>query len=120
MVPHVQPRTREGIHVLQQEADVRGRMLHLVRRDGVDEADREEGGNEHSCTDVESGSTARGESGCVGIGHVVNGRVKKGKNAALIEIAAKNAETIQQNVKTLSQLEYQIQSSYLQMKSELL
>lgn len=46
--------------------------------------------------------------------------MKKGKNAALIEIAAKNAETIQQNVKTLSQLEYQIQSSYLQMKSELL
>ena len=50
----------------------------------------------------------------------MKGRMKKGKNAKLIEMAAKNAETIQQNVKMLSQLEYQTQSSYLEMKSELL
>ena len=46
--------------------------------------------------------------------------VKKGKNAKLIELAAKNAETIKQNVEILSELEYQTQASYLEMKSQML
>lgn len=47
-------------------------------------------------------------------------RARKTKNDKLIELAAKNAETIKHNVDVLEKLENQTQFSYLYIKSQCL
>lgn len=46
--------------------------------------------------------------------------VKRSKNDKLIEVAVKNAATIQQNVELLERLESETQFAYLYLKSQIM